>query len=117
MKSGANRVSRDAKDPLSNIALEEAQQEFAVNALSPLFAAQEAVKGFKELPESVSKTFIMTGNMLNRIALPNALTFGMGKNAAAHMIWSASKGYREVGYKCVSHSLLITMETVEVSGC
>lgn len=96
---GANRISRDPKDPLANISLAEAQQEFAVNTLSPLFTAQEAVKGFKHLPDSASRTFIMTGNMLNKIALPNVLSFGMGKSAAAHMIWSASKGYKEAGFK------------------
>jgi NAD(P)-dependent dehydrogenase (short-subunit alcohol dehydrogenase family) len=96
---GAHRVARDASDPLANITLEEVTAEFAVNAISPLFAAQEAVKGFKQLPDSASKTFIMTGNMLNKIALPNVLTFGAGKSAAASMVWAASKGYKDKGYR------------------
>jgi hypothetical protein len=45
--------------------LEDINTEFAVNVFSPLFAAKEAVKGFKQLSESASKTFIFTGNLLN----------------------------------------------------
>lgn len=96
---GAARVSRDPKDPLSSFSIEDINHEFAVNAISPLFSAQEAVKGFKQLSSSSSRTFIMTGNALNVIANPPVLPFGMGKNAAAHMIKSASIAYAPSGFK------------------
>lgn len=70
-----------------------------MNVVSPLFAAKEAVQGFKQLPSSASRTFIMTGNMLNVIVKPDVLTFGMGKTAAAHMVWSASVAYERQGFK------------------
>jgi hypothetical protein len=73
--------------------------EFAVNAISPLFSAKEAVKGFKQLDSSASKTFILTGNMLNVIVNPPVVVFGMGKNASAHMIKGASEIYGKQGFK------------------
>jgi len=91
----------DGEDPLSSISIEEVNRDFAVNTISPLFAAQEAVKGFKQLESSASRTFIMTGNVLNLIAKPDVLTFGMGKSASAHFIWSASVAYEQRGFKWV----------------
>src|SRR6202000_2066763 len=90
------------EDPLSSISIEEFNNEFAVNATSALFAAQEAVPGFKQLPRSEAKTFIETGNKLNVIALPNVLAFGMGKSATAHMIQCASIAYKQHGFKYAS---------------
>jgi NAD(P)-dependent dehydrogenase (short-subunit alcohol dehydrogenase family) len=95
----AKRGVLDPEDPLSSISIEAFNSELAVNVTSPLIAAQEAVKGFKQLPKSASRTFIMTGNMLNVIAKPDVLTFGMGKTAAAHLVWSASLAYKKQGFK------------------
>jgi len=97
--NAASRTVLDAKDPLSSISVEEANRDFAVNAISPLLAAQEAVKGFKQLENSASRTFIVTGNMLNHIAKPDVLTFGMGKAAVAQLIWYASVAYKPKGFK------------------
>lgn len=90
---------RDPEDPLASISIEEVNHEFAVNAISPLFAAKEAVEGFKQLPSSASRTFIITGNKLNVMAWPQVLTFGMGKTATAHMVWYASVAYERQGFK------------------
>lgn len=97
--AGAYSVTRDYDDPFSSLSIEQVEREFAVNSVSPLLAAREAVKGFKQLPSSASKTFIMTGNMLNVVVKPSALTFGMGKTAAAHMMESASVAYAPQGFK------------------
>ncbi|KAF2472601.1 putative short-chain dehydrogenase [Lindgomyces ingoldianus] len=97
--NGAEQVARDPQDPLDGIILEDVNREFAVNAISPLFTAQEAVKGFKQLPSSASRTFIMTGNKLNVFVMPSVLTFGMGKASAAHMVWYASTVYKQQGFK------------------
>lgn len=92
---------RDPEDNLSGLTLENLQEEFSVNIFSPLFAAGEAVKWFKQLPDSVSKTFIFTGNALNKIINPGGLTFAMGKTSIARMISYASVAYQNQGYKCV----------------
>jgi hypothetical protein len=49
-------------DPLSSVSIDEVKREFAVNTFSSLLAAQEAVKGFKRLPSSASRTYIHTGD-------------------------------------------------------
>jgi NAD(P)-dependent dehydrogenase (short-subunit alcohol dehydrogenase family) len=92
-------VERDREDPLSSVTLEDFNNEFAVNVTSAVFAAQEAVRGFKQLPSSASRTFIETGNKLNTIAIPKVFAFGIGKNASAHMIQCASMAYQPQGFK------------------
>ena len=62
-------------------------------------AAHHAVQGFKLLPPSNLKTFFYTGNKLPSMAAPTVMHFGMGKSAAAHMIWDCSTAYRKHGYK------------------
>lgn len=62
-------------------------------------AAQEAIKGFKQLPSEASKTFILTGNVLNVLCNHPVATFGMSKNYNAHMIKAASIAYEPKGYK------------------
>lgn len=96
---GASRTLLDEKDPLESISADQVNRDIAVNAVSPRFTAREAVKGFKQLPSSASRTFIMTGNMLNTAVKTDVLVFGMGKSAAAHMVGSASVAYREQGFK------------------
>lgn len=76
-------------------------QEFNVNALSGLIAAQQAVKGFKRLPPSASRTFIFTANALNEIMIQQVLTFGMAKKAVSYMVEAASMAYREAGFRYV----------------
>lgn len=95
----ALRTQLDAKDNLSGFSVADIQAEFAVNSISPLFAAQEAVKGFKQLPQTASRTFIFTGNALNEIVLPGVLTFAMGKTATAQMVTFASEAYKEQGFR------------------
>lgn len=51
-------------DPLS-APIENLQKDFSVNTTGAYAAAQEAVKGFEKLPQSVKKTFIFTGNKGN----------------------------------------------------
>lgn len=71
----------------------------AVNINSAFAAAQQAVAGFKQLPESAARTFIYTGNVLNVTILPKMLSQGIGKSGAAHMIRAASAAYKDKGYK------------------
>ncbi|KAJ4415142.1 hypothetical protein N0V82_007512 [Gnomoniopsis sp. IMI 355080] len=97
--NGYDRSVRDPKDPLSSISVDGFLHETATNIAGPLFAAQEAVKGFKELPETASRTFIQTGNKLNVVPAPPVLTFGMGKRAAAYMLECASIAYKSEGFR------------------
>lgn len=87
-----------SSDPLS-IPLEKFNQDLNVVITSAYAAAHEAVEGFKTLPKGTTKTFIYTGNILNRRVMPSLLAFGMGKSAAAHLIQSASEAYKEDGYR------------------
>ncbi|QDS75967.1 hypothetical protein FKW77_003759 [Venturia effusa] len=97
--NGALRIQRASEDPLSSITIDEARTEFAVNVLTPLFTAKEAVKGFKQLPTSTLPTFIMTGNLLNVGVSPAVTVFGMGKTSAAHLIKAASIAYSKDGFQ------------------
>jgi NAD(P)-dependent dehydrogenase (short-subunit alcohol dehydrogenase family) len=99
INKGANRIQRDPENPLDSFSVDEVNEEFAVNAISPLFTAKEAAKGFKQLDGSASRTFIMTGNKLNVVVNPPVVVFGMGKSAAAHMIKAASLAYEKQGFK------------------
>lgn len=95
---------RDPEDNLNGLSLGDVQEEISVNLFSPLFAAGEAIKGFRQLPGTASRTFIFTGNALNTVINPGALTFAMGKTATAQMVSFASVAYRNQGYKCVQSS-------------
>lgn len=70
-----------------------------VNTFSAYAAAQQAVKGFAELPSDASKTFIYTSNKLHIMTLEPLISMGMGKSASAHMIHYLSEVYKSAGYK------------------
>ncbi|KAL7914277.1 NAD(P)-binding protein [Trichoderma velutinum] len=70
-----------------------------VNTFSAYAAAQQAVKGFAELPSDASKTFIYTSNKLHIMTLEPLISMGMGKSASAHMIHYLSEVYKSSGYK------------------
>ncbi|KAF4460740.1 short-chain dehydrogenase [Fusarium albosuccineum] len=87
-----------ADDPFA-LSLADLNHDTTVNIYSAFIAAQQAVSGFAQLPESAARTFIYTGNVLNVAILPKFLSQGVGKSGAAHMIWAASAAYKERGYK------------------
>jgi hypothetical protein len=81
------------------MSLDDLKNTNAINVTSAFVAAQQATQGFKELPESAARTFIVTGNILNTVILPGFMDQGMGKSASAHMIWAASDAYKDKGFK------------------
>ncbi|SCO90000.1 uncharacterized protein FRV6_14128 [Fusarium oxysporum] len=87
-----------ADDPLS-VSYTDFSNNTAINIHSAFIAAQQAVTGFAQLPESAARTFIYTGNVLNVTILPKFLDAGVGKSGAAHMIWAAADAYKNKGYK------------------
>ncbi|KAJ8058033.1 hypothetical protein OCU04_013206 [Sclerotinia nivalis] len=87
-----------SSDPLS-VPLEKFNEDLNVVITSAYAAAHEAVEGFKTLPEGITKTFIYTGNILNRRVMPSLFAFGIGKSGAAHLIQGASEIYKEDGYR------------------
>ncbi|TAQ88844.1 hypothetical protein B7494_g2839 [Chlorociboria aeruginascens] len=91
-------TQNDAKNPLS-LALEDFDRDLRINTSSAFIAAQQAVLAFENLPESASRTFIYTGNILNTTTMASLLDLGVGKSATAHIIESAAKAYQEKGYK------------------
>ncbi|KAI1024389.1 hypothetical protein LB503_007107 [Fusarium chuoi] len=87
-----------ADDPLS-VSYTDFTNNTAINIHSAFIAAQQAVTGFAQLPESAARTFIYTGNILNVTILPKFLDAGVGKSGAAHMMWAAADAYKSKGYK------------------
>ena len=85
-------------DPLS-LTVEDLNHDFQVNTSSVLAAAHEARVLFDTLPSTASRTFIYTGNILNKVPIGPLLDLGIGKSATAHLIASASEAYANKGYK------------------
>jgi NAD(P)-dependent dehydrogenase (short-subunit alcohol dehydrogenase family) len=94
------------EDPF-DIPLEYFQRDLNINTVSVYVAAQQAVAAFERLPDSASRTFIFTGNATNEITIAPLLTSGVGKSATAHIMHSASKAYKDKGYKCVPIFLVV----------
>ncbi|KAJ5753518.1 uncharacterized protein N7511_007671 [Penicillium nucicola] len=88
----------DPKDPLS-LSLADFTNDTNINTISAFAAAKEAAASFAQLPETASKTFIYTGNILNTTTMPPLLDLGVGKAATAHIIQSAAETYADRGYK------------------
>ncbi|KAG7407281.1 Short-chain dehydrogenase/reductase-like protein YusS [Fusarium oxysporum f. sp. rapae] len=87
-----------ADDPLS-VSYTDFSNNTAINIHSAFIAAQQAVAGFAQLPDTAARTFIYTGNILNVTILPKFLDAGVGKSGAAHMMWAAADAYKNKGYK------------------
>lgn len=86
------------EDPFA-LPLDAFNRDMTINVTSALVAAKQAVSGFAQLPDSASRTFFYTGNVLNVAILPGFLDQGIGKAAGAHMIWAASAAYKDRGFK------------------
>jgi hypothetical protein len=69
-------------------------------------ATQEALRGFKELPNSFPTAFIFTGNVLNQIAIPGVLSFASPKAVTAMLIEYGADAYGHIGYRYVNPSPL-----------
>jgi hypothetical protein len=85
-------------DPLS-LTLADFTRDTSITTTSAFVAAQQAALGFAQLPDSASRTFIYTGNIMNTTILPSFLDLGVGKSGAAHIIPSAAAAYEDRGYK------------------
>jgi hypothetical protein len=96
--SGAYRLVTPPDDPFS-ASLETLIASRTVGLDSAYIAAQEALRGFQELPDSVPRAFIYTGNTLNQIAIPGVLPFALPKVSAAMMIEYAANAYGQKGYR------------------
>jgi hypothetical protein len=95
---GAHRLTTPPDDPFS-ASLETLIESRDVGLDSAYIAAQEALKGFKELPDSVPTAFIYTGNALNQIAIPGVLPFALPKVSAAMVIEYGANAYGHKGYR------------------
>ncbi|KAK9311903.1 hypothetical protein V1524DRAFT_466987 [Lipomyces starkeyi] len=74
-------------------------RDLNINTIRAFVAAQQAVLGFEQLPESASKTFIYTGNILNTTTMAPLMGLGVGKSVTAHIIQSAATAYIDRGFK------------------
>ncbi|KAK3716140.1 hypothetical protein LTR37_006585 [Vermiconidia calcicola] len=96
MLAAAN-TAIDKKNPAA-LPFSALSKDLAINTLSVLAAADEAVKSFRELPKDVPKAFIYTGNILNINPIPGLLSNGIGKAATAHLISTMAAAYRDEGF-------------------
>ena len=102
-------------DPLS-LPLADFNRDFNANTVSAFVAAQQAAAGFAQLPDSASKTFIYTGNIMNTTTIPALLDLGVGKTAMAHIIESAAAAYKDRGFKYADFFLLLSVKGLTVIG-
>lgn len=101
MRPGALRIVNPSEDPFS-VPLEDINASIKTTFESAYVAAQEAVKGFQELRESLPKTFIFTGNALNQVPIPQVFSFALSKRLAAGVIEYGANAYGSKGYRDVS---------------
>lgn len=87
-----------AENPLE-LSVADFNQDNAVNVAGALVAARRAVEGFQQLSSQTPKTFIYTGNFLNKEVIPALMSNGIGKSGAAHIMAVASRAYGPKGYK------------------
>lgn len=94
-------------DDIFSVPAERVESDLVVNAVSPYVAAQQAVSGWKTLPEGTKKTFIYTGNITNvaTIPVPLFLNLGIGKSAASSWVGLADVLYSKTGVRLVFFSL------------
>lgn len=90
---------QNSVEDVFEVSLDHFQSSTAINITSVYAAAQEAVKGWKELPQSSKNTFILTGNCANVTPLPVIMTLSVGKAGAANLIEIAAKSYKDKGYR------------------
>ncbi|KAK9378650.1 uncharacterized protein V2V93DRAFT_375461 [Kockiozyma suomiensis] len=86
------------EDPLA-LPLAAFTRDVTVNVTSAFVAAQQAALGFAKLPDSASKTFVYTGNIMNVAVIPSLFDQGVGKSGGAHMVWVAATAYKDRGFK------------------
>jgi hypothetical protein len=93
----------DPKNPLS-LPVADFSRDLTINTTTVFVAAQQAIAAFEQLPDTASKTFIYTGNILNTTTIGPLLSLGVGKSATAHLIESAANAYKDRGFKYVCYS-------------
>ncbi|KAF2718889.1 putative short-chain dehydrogenase [Polychaeton citri CBS 116435] len=96
--NAAAATQNEPKHPLS-LSLTDFTRDLNVNTVSAFAAAQQAAAAFEQLPDTASRTFIYTGNILNTITMAPLLDLGVGKSATAHVIQSAASAYADRGFK------------------
>ncbi|KAH6884484.1 hypothetical protein B0T10DRAFT_539882 [Thelonectria olida] len=96
--NAASVTPQNAQTPLA-VPLKDFTRDLTINTTSTFVAAQQAIAGFEDLPESASRTFIYTGNCTNVSPIVPLLTLGVGKSATASIIQVAAEGYKEKGFK------------------
>ncbi|KAF2818405.1 putative short-chain dehydrogenase [Ophiobolus disseminans] len=83
-----------------SVSLADFTKDLNINTTSVFAAAQQAVVGFEQLPDSASRTFIYTGNIMNTgTVIAPLMTAGVGKSASAHLLQNAAAAYADRGFK------------------
>jgi len=83
-------------DPLS-LSFDEFSYGASVSGLNAYEVAVHANKGFEKLPDTLSRTFIATGNIMPWSAPPHMLGLSSGKKVLANVAESCAKAYGPAG--------------------
>ncbi|KAH8817390.1 putative short-chain dehydrogenase [Xylogone sp. PMI_703] len=92
-----NAAAFPPSQTIFDIPVAEYEKSLRINTISVYVAAQLAVEGFSRISNG-PKTFLFTGNALNKIVLPSYWAMGTGKIATAHLISAAAQTYADKGY-------------------
>jgi NAD(P)-dependent dehydrogenase (short-subunit alcohol dehydrogenase family) len=116
--NAAYRAIESSSDVLSSFDVSAFEKAIAINTTSVLVALQAAVRGFRELEQDASKTFIFTGNSLVQKTLPGFLNFGVAKSATAYALRNLVEvgGYEKEGVRFVFCARL-AVELLADSNC
>eukprot|EP00026_Physarum_polycephalum_P012339 Phypoly_transcript_12635.p1 GENE.Phypoly_transcript_12635~~Phypoly_transcript_12635.p1 ORF type:complete len:229 (+),score=50.70 Phypoly_transcript_12635:228-914(+) len=87
-----------ATDPLA-LPFDKFAHDVNVTSHSAIAAAQHAITSFRALPAEQSRAFIVTGNLLPFVHLPEFFSLAVGKTGIAHTIALAAKAYGSQGHR------------------
>ncbi|KAF2204125.1 NAD(P)-binding protein [Delitschia confertaspora ATCC 74209] len=84
-----------------DISASDLQTSATINYISPVLAAQEAIKSFSRLEDDASSTkaFLYTGNCLNERIIPRLWNLGVMKTATFQVLQVLAEEYANKGYR------------------
>ncbi|KAL2067935.1 hypothetical protein VTL71DRAFT_16033 [Oculimacula yallundae] len=98
--NAASLTASPADDPFA-IEIDGFKRDMTIGTTSAFVAAQQAVLGFRELPNDAARSFFYTGNILNVTIIPGFVSAGASKSASAHIINAAAAAYKDKGFNWI----------------
>lgn len=86
------------QDPFT-VDSDKLSKTFNVNIITFYESIKESLKSFDKLPENITKSIILTGNLLNVKVMPELFSLGIGKISGLYLLQSGDLSYGSKGYK------------------